>query len=132
MLDKMDPLDPINLHRKQYGNLKDACVSSAIVMSVFKLDGTCFKFKKWEEIEAANAAGNVEPQAFERAQEGYKCYMIHNLTLCKNNNMNMCKACGMRYYNAATHTGCTANGGGAHVPGWDFSIDPDNVLNCGI
>mmetsp|Transcript_43238 Transcript_43238/g.57215 ORF Transcript_43238/g.57215 Transcript_43238/m.57215 type:complete len:84 (+) Transcript_43238:38-289(+) len=44
MLESMPPLDPINLHRKQYGNLKDACVSSPIVMSVFKLDGTCFKF----------------------------------------------------------------------------------------
>ena len=45
MLDKMDALDPINLHRKQYGNLKDACLGSPnVVMKVFVLDGSCFKF----------------------------------------------------------------------------------------
>ena len=61
MLDKMDPLDDLNLHRKQYGNLKDACLTSNIIMSVFKLDGSCFKFRKWPEIVAANEAGNLEP-----------------------------------------------------------------------
>ena len=132
MLDKMDALDPINLHRKQYGNLKDSCVSSAIVMSVFKLDGTCFKFRDWEEVVAANAAGKIEEAAWVRAQEGHESYMIYQLTLCKNNRMNICKACKMRYYVAAQHTNCGANGGGAHTPGWDFTIDPNNVLNCGI
>ena len=54
MLDNMEPLHPINLHRKQYGNLKDAVLQSPnIVMKVFKLDGTCFKFQKWPAIVAA-------------------------------------------------------------------------------
>ena len=44
MLDNMDPLDALNLHRKQYGNLKECVLASPIIMSVFKLDGTCFKF----------------------------------------------------------------------------------------
>ena len=132
MLDNMDALDSLNLHRKQYGNLKDSVLKSNIVMSVFKLDGTCFKFRKWNEVVAANNAGNMEEAAWERAQEGYKSFMTAQLTLCKNNNMNICKTCDMRYYVAAQHTGCGKNNGGAHNPGWDFTVDPDNVLNCGI
>ena len=67
MLDNMDGQDPSNLHRKQFGNLKESCTSSAVVMSVFKLDGTCFKFRPWEEVTAAYEAGNIEEAAWARA-----------------------------------------------------------------
>ena len=40
---KYDPKHDLNLYRKQYGNLKD-CLNTAAIKSVFKLDGTCFKF----------------------------------------------------------------------------------------
>ena len=67
MVDNMDAKCNENLYRKQYGNLKDCVLSSPAVMSVFKLDATCFKFQKWPLIEAANAAGKLEPVAWERA-----------------------------------------------------------------
>ena len=81
---------------------------------------------------AANAAGVMEPEAWEKAQQGHVSYLTKHLNLCKDNNMNICKACEIRYYKAAEHTNCGANNAGAHSPSYDFTLDADNVLNCEI
>ena len=132
MLDNMDAHCSENLYRKQYGNLKDCVLQGPAIMSVFKLDGTCFKFQEWENIVAANEAGKLEPEAWEKAQQGHVSHMTKLLTMCKQNNMNICKACKMRYYKAAEHTNCGANDCGPHTPKYDFALDAENVLNCEI
>ena len=62
------------MYRKQYGNLKQCVLAGPTIMQFFMLDGTCFKFQKWEKIEAVNAAGNLEPAAWAKAQEGKAAY----------------------------------------------------------
>ena len=101
MTDNMENQCTENLYRKQYGNLKECVLAGSAIMSVFQLDGTCFKFQKWENIEAANAAGKLEPEAWEAAQEGHKAYLTKQLNLCKQMNMNICRVCGVRYNKAA-------------------------------
>jgi len=44
MLDRMDPLNPLNIYRKAYGNLKECITKGKAISAVFQLDGTCFKF----------------------------------------------------------------------------------------
>ena len=44
MTDNLDSKSEENQHRKKFGNLKECVSSSEIIMTVFKLDGTCFKF----------------------------------------------------------------------------------------
>ena len=44
MTDNMLPKCEENLYRKQYGNLKECVLAGRTIMSVFVLDGTCFKF----------------------------------------------------------------------------------------
>ena len=68
MTDNLPPKCEENLYRKQYGNLKECVLAGRTIMTVFKLDGTCFKFQKWEQIVAVNNAGNMEPEAWEKAQ----------------------------------------------------------------
>lgn len=59
-----------NKYRKRYGNLKDCVTSSTAIMTVFKLDNTTFKMKKWEELVAANEAGFLEPEAWDKIKTG--------------------------------------------------------------
>ena len=131
MQDNMETQCEENLYRKQYGNLKECVLAGATIMTVFKLDGTCFKFQKWEKIVAVNAAGNMESAAWERAQAGHVSYLTKHLGMCKQNRMNICKACEMKYHVAAEHTNCGANNAGAHTPQYNFELDED-VLNCEI
>ena len=131
MLDDMPPKCEENLYRKQYGNLKDCVLAGHAIMSVFKLDGTCFKFQKWEQVQAANSAGYLESEAWEKAQAGHVSYLTKHLNLCKQNNMNICRTCEQKYYKAAEHTNCGANNCGPHNPRYDFTLD-ENVLNCEI
>ena len=78
-----------------------------------------------------NAAGNLEPEAWERAQQGHFSYMTKHLGLWKTNNMNVCRKCEGRYYKAAEHTGCAKNAGGAHTPMYDWTLSED-PMNCEI
>ena len=130
MQDNLHAKSEENLHRKQYGNLKECVLASRLIMSVFKLDGTCFKFQKWDKIIAVNATGNMEPEAWEKAQQGHISYLTKHLTLCKQNRMNICKKCDMKYYDAAQNTRVCGVDEGRCDPRYDFTIDPDNVLNC--
>ena len=132
MTENMDSQSAENLYRKQFGNLKECVLAGPTIMSVFKLDGSAFKFQTWDNIVAVNAAGNLEPAAWEKAEEGRKAHMIKMLNLCKQQNMNMCKTCNGRYYKAAEQNGCNSNDGGAHTPKYDFTLDPDNILNSEI
>ena len=73
----------------------------------------------------------MEPEAWEKAQQGHISFLTKLLTLCKNNNMNICRTCDNRYYKAAEHTGCTKNNGGPHTAKYDFT-QSENVLECEI
>ena len=131
MLDKMPPKCEENLYRKQYGNLKECVLAGKAIMAFFKLDGTAFKFHKWDKLVALNQTGVIEPAAWEKACEGRTAYLTKWLTMCKQNNMNICKLCDMRFHNGAAHINCGANNMGPHNAKYDFTID-ENVLNCEI
>lgn len=66
MRDNMPKNSPSNKYRKRFGNLKDLVTSSEAIMSVFKLENTTFKMKKWEQLVIANEAGYLEPEAWEK------------------------------------------------------------------
>ena len=74
MQDNLAAQSEENLYRKQFGNLKQCVESGPLIMSVFKMQGTCFKFQAWENVVAANEAGNLEPAAWAKAQEGYAAF----------------------------------------------------------
>ena len=63
-----------NLYRKQYGNLKQCVLDGKTIMTVFKLDGTCFKLQDLDTIKAVYEAGNMEEQAWTRCQEGWAAH----------------------------------------------------------
>jgi len=50
MTDSMPPKCEENLYRKQYGNLKECVTKGKGIMTVFQLDGTCFKFQKHHKV----------------------------------------------------------------------------------
>ena len=93
MTDNMPPKCEENLYRKQYGNLKECVLAGKTIMTVFKLDGTCFKFHKPDIVEAVYNAGNMNQDAWERYQEGRVTYLTKHLTMCKNFKMNICVNC---------------------------------------
>jgi hypothetical protein len=70
MLESMDALAPENLYRKQYGNLKECVTKGKAIMAVFQLDGTCFKFQKPQQVEAAHNDGLMEEAAWAKYQQG--------------------------------------------------------------
>ena len=75
MSDNMDPNGEENAYRKRFGNLKQCCTEGKLIMAFFKLDGTAFKFQKWENIVALNESGQLEAEAWEKAQEGHVAYL---------------------------------------------------------
>ena len=77
MLDELDSKCEANLHRKQYGNLKDAVLQGVGVTSVFSLDGTAFRFRSNEDVVAAFEKGYVTEEAMEKYKEGYEKYVAH-------------------------------------------------------
>jgi hypothetical protein len=89
----MDPLDPLNIYRKAYGNLKECMAKGKAIQAVFFLDGTCFKFQKPALVEAAYNNGLMEDRAWARYQEGRTSYLIKHLTLARDFKMNICKKC---------------------------------------
>lgn len=93
MLDNMPPKCEENLYRKQYGNLKDCVLQGKGIMSVFKLDGTCFKFRKHAEVLQAYEKGILIETAHARYLEGRESYLLKHLKLMKENDMNECKKC---------------------------------------
>ena len=97
-------------------------------MTVFKLDGTCFKFHKPDVVEGVYKSGNMEQEAWEKYQEGRVSYLTKHLTMCKNNKMNVCVNCDMKYYVKGNPT-CSKSLSGHCTPKYDFTKD-DNVLNC--
>lgn len=101
-------------------------------MSVFQLDGTCFRFQHPKKVEAAFANGLIEAAAWAKYLEGRKSYMTKHLTLCKNNKMNFCKKCEQKYYVAGNRADSCTKDHTAHEAQYDFTKDPDNVLNCEI
>ena len=127
--DKYDPKDELNLYRKQFGNLKD-CAKTPATSMVFVIDGTAFKFKHPTEVEAAFNAGILSEQAWATYQDGRRQHLTKHLTLCKDNKMNVCKNCEIKYFLTANQSGaCTK--GDAHEPQYDFSKS-ENVLECEI
>jgi len=96
MLDDLPPKCDANLYRKQYGNLKDCVLQGKGIMKVFNLDGTCFKFKKHEEVEAAYAGGLLEEAAMAKYRDGRQSYLLKHLTLFKDNDLNVCRKCDQR------------------------------------
>lgn len=66
MREKLPPNGPENKYRKKFGNLKDLITRSDCIMSCFKLVGTCFKVKPWEDIVAANEAGFIRPDTWKK------------------------------------------------------------------
>ena len=66
MLDEMEAKCDENLYRKQYGNLKDCILQGKGIMSVFKLDGTAFRFQHHNKVHACYEAGLMEDIAWDR------------------------------------------------------------------
>ena len=64
MTDELEPKCEENLYRKQYGNLKDCVLQGKTIMTVFVLDGTCFKFAHPTTVEKVYNAGNMEEEAW--------------------------------------------------------------------
>ena len=98
MTDNLAPKCEENLYRKQYGNLKDCVLQGKAIMTVFVLDGTCFKFAHPAKVEKAYEQGLLEEAAWEKYKEGRISYLTKHLTLCKNNAMNICTNCEQKYY----------------------------------
>ena len=132
MLDKLEPLSEYNLYRKQYGNLKECITKGKAIMAVFQLDGTCFKFLKPKLVADAHEKGLMEEEAWNGYQEGRKSYLQKHLTLCKDNNMNLCSKCDQKFYVAGNRPGACWVDQGIHNQMYDFTKDPANVLNCEI
>eukprot|EP00347_Sterkiella_histriomuscorum_P006207 403353651 len=132
MLDNLPPKCEENLYRKQYGNLKDCLLQGKGIMSVFKLDGTCFKFNKHAVVEEAYTQGILTEEAHSKYLEGRESYLLKHLQLMKDNEMNECRKCEQKYYIKANQEGQCYVGQGSHEPLYDFEKDPENVLNCTI
>ena len=98
MTDTLEAKSEENLYRKQYGNLKECVLAGKTIMKVFILDSTCFKLNKPAIVEPVFAAGNMDQEAWEKYCEGRKSYLTKHLTLCKNNDMNICVSCEQKYY----------------------------------
>ena len=107
MTDDLAPKCEENLYRKQYGNLKECVLAGKTIMKVFVLDGTCFKFRKPVIVEQVYNAGNLEESAWEKYKEGRISYLTKHLTLAKNNAMNICVNCEMKYYVKAKGLNCS-------------------------
>ena len=101
MTDDLEPKCEENLYRKQYGNLKECVLAGKTIMKVFNLDGTCFRLNKPKLVEPVFKAGNMDQEGWDKYCEGRKSYLTKQLTMCKQNKMNYCKVCEMRYYIAA-------------------------------
>mmetsp|Transcript_25411 Transcript_25411/g.28220 ORF Transcript_25411/g.28220 Transcript_25411/m.28220 type:complete len:170 (+) Transcript_25411:6-515(+) len=128
MLDKMEALCNENLYRKQYGNLKECVLAGEGILAVFKLDGTCFKLKKRDQLGACYEGGLIPDDAWEEYLTAYDIYMTNHLAIVKRTKNNICRKCEKRYHNTVTKD-CSA--GGDHEPSYDFDQDED-ILKCKI
>ena len=96
MTNKMPPKCPENLYRKQYGNLKECVLAGKGILKIFYLDNTTFKFHKHAQVIAFE--GLFEPEAFLKYLQGRTSYLNKHLTLAKDNGMNVCKRCEVKFY----------------------------------
>ena len=87
---------------------------------------------KPDKVAEAHDKGFMEEAAWSRYQEGRKSYQIKHLTLAKNNNMNICSKCDQKFFVAGNRDGACWADQTTHIAMYDFTKDPDNVLNCGI
>ena len=126
LVDEMPPKHEVNLYRKQYGNLKDCIMQSALVKQVFVLDGTCFKFRSHKDVLGCIALGILTEAAESKYRQGRESYLIKHLNLMKNNSMNECSKCEQRYHVRGNVPGnCSAAGPeGVHTAKYDFNKDP--------
>ena len=85
MLDNMPPKCEENLYRKQYGNLKDCLLQGSGIMSVFNLDGTCFKFRSHADVTNAYGNGILTEDAYAKYLQGRESYLLKHLTLMRDN-----------------------------------------------
>ena len=128
-----DTKHDLNLYRKAFGNIKDVCKQEG-VKRVFVLNGTAFSFLHPTKVAEANAQGVLTEAAWAAYQEGQKSYWTKHLNLCKNNKMNICRYCEMKFFITANEDGvCTkpAVESGPHVAKFDFDLNED-VLQCEI
>ena len=108
--------DPLNLYRKQFGNLKD-CVQKDATKRVFELEGTNFKFVHHTKVEEAYTAGIFSEAAWNKFQAGRTIFLTHTLTMAKGAKQNICKICECTYFVTANKEGtCNKGNGAAHVP----------------
>ena len=68
--------DPLNLYRKQFGNLKD-CVQKAGIKQVLELEGTNFKFLETAKVEAAFNAGVISEDAWKKYSAGQEIHLAY-------------------------------------------------------
>ena len=130
MTDDLAPKCEENLYRKQYGNLKECVLAGKAIMKVFTLDGTCFKLNKPAAVEPVYKAGSLNQEGWDKYCEGRKIYLTKQLTMCKQNKMNYCRFCDIRYYIAAKKD-CGKKKDTKCEPLYDFTKD-DDVLNCEV
>lgn len=75
--------------------------------------------------------GIMPEEAYSKYLQGRESYLMKHLTLMKNNEMNICRKCEMRYHIRGNTDGqCTADDR-KHEVQYDFDKD-ENVLNCEI
>jgi hypothetical protein len=101
-------------------------------MTIFKLDGTCFRFNKYEHVK--QNFGLLTEEAQERYEAGYTNYLTKLLIVFKRSHMNICTQCEAHYNTLGNKPGsCHTKGATAlHIAMYDFEKDPENVLNCKI
>ncbi len=82
----------------------------------------------------AHENGVLTEAGYARYMQGREIYLNKHLNLMKNNSMNQCKKCDMRYMVKGNIKGnCSASQpDGIHDPMYDFEKDTTNILNCEI
>lgn len=87
-MQKLDPLDKINLHRKQYGNTEGALKN--IAKPFFYLDNTVLKFKDHDSFEQLYKEKVISKEDFEFYQKTYDANSLKIIEVMKINKQNKC------------------------------------------
>lgn len=108
-MQKLDPLDSINLHRKQYGNIDQAL--KALKIQFFIIDNSIIKLKSYEKIEELYNQKFISPENFNYFQKQYEINEKKNIETMKINKQNKCSKCGEIYKEIINKQGeCQADG----------------------
>lgn len=107
--EKFDAKDPLNLYRKQYGNIFEAL--KAIKNPFFILDSMVIRMKKPEEVRALK----INPELMTKYEAKLKVNREEEIKIMKINSENECKVCG-KVYNVNVNKNGACSNGKEHAP----------------